>query len=203
MEGELSLDQPTNNLASAVPLAAPEEPQPLVTEQLAELLYEQLRLLAGEFLRAERRGHTLQPTALVHEAYARICEVKQINWRCPAHFFAFAASIIRRVLVDHARARGSLKRGGDFVRVSMPDYAVLGQASVVDMIDLNAALDELSQLSPDQARIVELRFFGGLSAEEAAAEMGIATRTADKYWAAARAWLARRLGASADDAKPL
>lgn len=192
---DLDSHPPTRNPVASPQLAA--------IQGLTSLVYEELRLLAGELMRAERRGHTLQPTAVVHEAYARICDVTQIEWRNPSHFFAFASSIIRRVLVDHARAHRSLKRGGDHVRVSMLDYAVLGQASAVDLFDLDGALNELSSLSPDQARVVELRFFGGLTAEEVAAEMGIATRTADKYWAAARAWLAQRLGADADDTKPL
>lgn len=172
--------------------------QALVATELTALVYDQLRDLARELLRQERRGHTLQPTAVVHEAYARICEVQRIDWRTPAHFFAFASHVIRRVLVDYARGRAALKRGGNRLRIAWSETEVCGPAANIDMLDLSEALDDLSQLSGIQARVVELRFFGGLSAEETAAELGIATRTADKYWAAARAWLAQRLGAKND-----
>ncbi len=176
------------------------EHQLLLRQELMVAVYDQLRLLAAELLRAERRGHTLQPTAVVHEAYARLCVARQVEWRNPAHFFAFAAAIIRRVLVDHARSRDALKRGGGRVRVSLSESALASTNTDVDILDLNAGLTELSQLSAVQAQVVELRFFGGLTTEEAASEMGIAVRTADKYWAAARAWLAARLDSNANDA---
>lgn len=178
-------------------------PQPEPAQALMMVVYDQLRLLAAELLRAERCGHTLQPTAVVHEAYARLCEVNQVAWRDPAHFFAFAAGIIRRVLVDHARARDALKRGGGQLRVALSDSAFPARRSEIDLLELNDALGELSRLDAAQARVVELRFFGGLTTEEAAVEMEIGVRTADKYWAAARAWLAARLDPHFDDAGPL
>lgn len=180
-----------------------DKPQPDSAQALMVPVYDQLRLLAAELLRAERRGHTLQPTAVVHEAYARMCEVNQVAWRDPAHFFAFAAGIIRRVLVDHARARNALKRGGKRLRVPLSDSAFPARVPTIDVLELNDALDELSRLDAAQARVVELRFFGGLTTEEAAAEMRIGVRTADKYWAAARAWLASKLDPNLHDAEPV
>lgn len=167
-------------------------------------VYEELRSLAAALMRAERRDFTLQPTAVVHEAYARITEIRDIRWQNAEHFFAFAATCIRRVIVDHARSRGAQKRSRDRVRFEVVDYASQTDCDLAaNLLDLDDALAELSSLSHEQARLVELRFFGGLSIEEAAKAMRIAPRTAQKYWAAARAWLASRLGSQTNVAGPV
>ncbi len=178
--------------------------QPVAPESFMIAVYDELRSLAAALMRAERRDFTLQPTAVVHEAYARITEIRNIHWQNAEHFFAFAATCIRRVIVDHARSRGAQKRGRDRVRVESMDYASEMDGDLAaHLLDLDDALNELARLSPLQARLVELRFFGGLSIEEAAEAMEIAPRTAQKYWAAARAWLAGRLDSQIDVAGPV
>ncbi|MDX2201024.1 MAG: ECF-type sigma factor [Phycisphaerae bacterium] len=178
--------------------------QPIAPESFMIGVYEELRTLAAALMRAERRDFTLQPTAVVHEAYVRVTGIKEIQWQSTEHFFAFAATCVRRVIVDHARNRGAQKRGRDRVRVDAVDYACPSQSELAaNLLDLDDALIELAGLSPEQARLVELRFFGGLSMEEAADAMEIAPRTAQKYWAAARAWLACRLDSQINVAGPV
>ena len=159
-------------------------------------VYKELRRLAATYLKRERPGQTLQATALVNEAYLRLVDQKRVQWRGRTHFFAVAAQAMRRILVDHARARLREKRGGDLERVTfiegvLPDAA--NDCGLEDVVALDEALTKLAALDPRQARLVEQRFFGGLSIEEAAAELGISKRTAEGDWTHARAWLNRAL----------
>lgn len=163
-------------------------------EALVPVVYDQLRSLAIQHLRRERGHHTLQPTALVHEAYLRLAAIRRMRLRNRSHFYGAAAQVMRRVLVDYARERRALKRGGaDAVRVTL-DAAMDAPARVDhDLVDLDAALHALQQLAPDRAAVVELRFFGGLSIEETASYLGIAPATVKRRWEFARAWLFHRL----------
>ena len=158
-------------------------------------VYKELRRLAATYLRQERAGQTLQATALVNEAYLRLVDQTRVEWRGRTHFFAVAAQAMRRILVDHARARLCEKRGGDLERVTFIDevFADSSECGLEDIIALDEALTKLAALDPRQARLVEQRFFGGLSVEEAAAELGISKRTAEGDWMHARAWLNRAL----------
>ena len=161
--------------------------------RLIDAVYNELRGLAGGYLRRERGDHSLAPTALVHEAYLKLIDQRQVKWQNRAHFFAIAARLMRRILVDHARTRGAAKRDGG-QRVALQDEQVVINPPEVDVIDLDAALEKLSGLDSRQSELVELRFFGGLTVDEAAAVMGIAPATVDRDWALARAWLFRELG---------
>jgi RNA polymerase sigma factor (TIGR02999 family) len=165
-----------------------------VVDELLPVIYDELRTLARASLSEERPGHTLSPTALVHEAYIRLADQRDQEWRNRAHFFALAATLIRRILVDHARRRDSLKRGGGAGRITLSG---IGAGSPddqgIDVLALHEALEGLGALDERQARLVELRFFTGLSMEEAAAELGVSKRTAEADWTMARAWLHRRL----------
>jgi RNA polymerase sigma factor (TIGR02999 family) len=161
--------------------------------RLIEAVYHELRGLARAYLRRERADHSLAPTALVHEAYLKLIDQRQVRWQNRAHFFAIAAHLMRRVLVDHARTRGAAKRDGG-ERVPLQDIQAVMDPPVVDVLDLDAALDKLSSVDPRQSELVELRFFGGLTVDEAAAVMGVAPATVDRDWALARAWLFRELG---------
>jgi RNA polymerase sigma factor (TIGR02999 family) len=166
----------------------------LARAELIRLVYRDLRAHAGRLLRAERGDHTLQPTALIHETYERLVDQRRVQWQNRAHFFAVAAGLMRRILVDHARRRGAVRRGRDPKKVELADdVAAAPAAPDVDVIAVDRALGELAALDPDQARIVELRFFGGLSVEETAEAMGISRATVHREWAMARAWLHRRL----------
>jgi RNA polymerase sigma-70 factor, ECF subfamily len=160
-------------------------------KRLFPLIYDELRVLAGAMMREERAGHTLQPTALVHEAYLRLVEYERMDWKGKAHFFAVAAQAIRRVLVDHARRQKAVKRGGG--AGALPATIMLEQeldsTSALDLIELNDLLTRLAGLSGRQARIVELRFFGGLSLDEIAHVLGVSRTTVSADWAVARAWL--------------
>jgi len=159
------------------------------------LVYSQLRRLASNYLRRERVGHTLQPTALVNEAYLKLIDQKNAKWQNRAQFFGISAQLMRRILVDHARQRQAVKRGGsDQQRLSITS----AQADVIhqpeiDLLALNEALDELAQMDPQQSRIVELKFFGGLSIDETAEVLGISHATVERDWKSARAWLRRQL----------
>jgi len=161
--------------------------------KLLPLVYDELRSLAARYMRSERRDHTLQPTALVHEAYVRLVDASQIDLRGKTHFFALAALQMRRALVEHARGRGALKRGGSANRVTLDDAHAVVTGGVVDMLALDEALGKLSRDSPRQCRVVELRFFGGLSVEEAAQFLDVSPGTVKGDWRVAKAWLAREL----------
>lgn len=162
-------------------------------DELLPLVYEELRSLASACMRSERRDHTLQPTAIVHEAYLRLVQTDKMKWQGRAHFMAVAAAAIRRVLIDHARRSNALKRGGDQVRIALDDHLRVAKAPNLDLLDLNESLERLSAMNPRQSRIVELRFFGGLTNEEVAQVMGLSRATVSDEWAFARAWLAREL----------
>ena len=166
----------------------------LALEKLLPLVYDELRRLAHNYLRREPAGHTLQPTALVNEAYLKLVGQKRVNWQNRAHFFAISAKLMRRILVDHARQRQAAKRGGsDQQRLSITSAETLIKQPEIDLLALNEALDELAQMDPQQGRIVELKFFGGLSIEETAEVLGISHATVERDWKLARAWLRRQL----------
>ena len=162
-------------------------------QELMPRVYDELRRLAGHLMRQERAGHTLQPTALVHEAYLRLVDQTRADWRNRAHFLAVAARMLRRVLVDHARAKQRLKRSSGTVVLSLDESLVSGRERNLDVVALDEALSELARLDPQQSRIIELRFFAGVSIEETAASLGISPATVKRDWAVARAWLYRRL----------
>jgi RNA polymerase sigma-70 factor, ECF subfamily len=163
-------------------------------EKLMPLVYSELRRLASNYLRRERPGHTLQPTALVNEAYLKLIDQKNAKWQSRAQFFGVAAQLMRRILVDHARAHQAAKRGGsDQERLSITSAERIVQQPAVDLLALHEALEELATLDPQQERIVELKFFGGLSIEETAEVMSIGHATVERDWKMARAWLRRKL----------
>lgn len=161
--------------------------------RLIELVYPELRRIAARHLRQERDGHTLQPTALVSEAYMRLVQGAERQWQGRRHFFAVAAHIVRAVLVDHARARQRLKRGSGQVAFELTENMAATPASAVDLLDLDTALQALDALDPQQARIVELRYFAGLSIEETAETMGLSTGTVKRGWVAAKTYVRRYL----------
>ncbi len=169
-------------------------------DRLLELVYPELHRMAERQMRREREGHTLQPTALVHEAYLKLVDQSRVDWRNRAHFLGVAAQAMRRLLVDHARGRSRDKRGGGATLVEIDSAAGQAAAAVparsVDLLALDQALERLAALDVTQARLVELRFFGGLSVEEAAEALGISTATAGRDFRSARAFLARELGAA-------
>ena len=163
-------------------------------DKLMPLVYDELRRLAGNYLRRERAGHTLQPTALVNEAYLKLIDQKNARWQNRAQFFGVAAQLMRRILVDHARSHQAAKRGGsDQQRLSITSAERLVKQPEVDLLALHEALNELKTLDPQQERIVELRFFGGLSIEETAEVLGVGHATVERDWKMARAWLRRKL----------
>ena len=171
-------------------LSAIEQGDPQAAEQLLPLVYDELRQLAAQKLAQEKPGHTLQATALVHEAYLRLVGANpQQPWDSRGHFFAAAAEAMRRILINHARDKGRQKRGGGRQRVDLDRLAVADQASADEVIALDEALQGLEQQNQPCAELVKLRFFTGLTMEEAAAALGIAPRTAHRYWVFARAWL--------------
>lgn len=175
--------------------------QPEAEADLLPLIYDELRSRAARFLRRERPDHTLQPTALVHEAYMRLVGQRGVDWHDRAHFFAIAARMMRRVLLDHARKHGSEKRGGGQRPVTLDAAAleVTGEGPALpaaDLVALDAALTALAGFDPERARVVELRFFGGLTLEEAAAVLGCSSATVMRQWRAARAWLYAELTGS-------
>jgi len=167
-----------------------------VGSPLMDAVYGELRRLARGYLRRERPDHSLPPTALVHEAYLKLVDQRRVRWQSRAQFFAIAAHVMRRILVDHARARGAEKRGAGG-RVNLEGIDAETGPPNVDMLDLDAALEELALIDPRQSRLVELRFFGGLTVNETAVVLGVAPITVKRDWALARAWLFRALRAKA------
>ncbi len=161
--------------------------------RLIPLVYQELRRVARARLRTEPPGHILQTTALVHEAYLRLVQVDRMSVRDRAHLLSLAARLMRQVLVDVARKRRTVKRGGDVVRVSLSDVAVPAEASAIDVLALDEALGELTSLDPRLCQVVELKFFAGLSISEAAEALGVSTATVERDWTVARAWLQERL----------
>ena len=162
-------------------------------DSLLPLVYEELRKQAARYLRHERVGHTLQTTALIHEAYLKLVDQKNVHWQNRAHFFGIAAQLMRRILVDHARTKKRAKRGGSDIRVSFNDANVMGQARDLDIVALDEALSRLAEVDPQQSRIVELRFFSGLTVEETAEVMSISPATVKRDWSMAKAWLHREI----------
>ncbi len=163
---------------------------------MISIVYDDLRRRAAALLRRERRDHTLDPTALVHEAYLRLVNQRTADWNDRAHFFGAAVGIMRHILVDHARGRGRAKRGGAWQRVGLVEGVAGAGPRDVDLLALDAGITELASLDASQARIVELRYFGGLSIEETAEVLGVSTSTVKRDFSTARAWLYRRLARS-------
>ena len=166
-------------------------------DKLAPIVYDELRRLAGYYLHRERPGHSLQATALVNEAYLRLVDCKRMRWENRAHFFAVSAQLMRRILVDHAR-RQNLKRGGGVQHIALEDTAVVGGGRAENLVMLDDALQALARMDGRKARVVELRFFGGLSVEETAEVLQVSTVTVMRDWSTARAWLYREMGGSSD-----
>ena len=161
-----------------------------VLDRLLPIVYEELRKIARRRLSGERRDHSLQTTELVHEAYIRLVGKTQVTWQSRAHFIAVASTAMRRILIDHARRKKAAKRGGGATMLSIQDSLVEGQpAKSLDLLELDRALEKLQETQPDKARVVEMRFFGGLQESEVAEVMGISTRTVIRYWNFARAWI--------------
>jgi RNA polymerase sigma factor (TIGR02999 family) len=171
------------------------EKAPEAVEQLLPLIYDELRVLAGKYLRRERAGHTLQPTALVHEAYIKLIDQREVEWQNRAHFFGVAANVMRRILVDYARRTKADKRGGrDAERVELDDgIMVVSKEKSIELLALDEALEELAKVDPQKSKIVELRYFGGLSVEETAEVLGVAGITVKRQWRMAKAWLYGRI----------
>lgn len=166
-------------------------------DQLFPVVYAELRRLAAHYLRGERQGHTLQPTALVNEAYVKLVDETLVDWQGRHHFFAVAANAMKRVLVDHARHHNRAKRGGGLVFVTLDPELAPAQQAAIDIEALHEALERLAVLDERQARVVELRYFGGLSVKEVAETLDLSTRTVEAEWTHARAWLKRELDKSA------
>jgi RNA polymerase sigma factor (TIGR02999 family) len=169
------------------------EGQPSALERLMPLVYDELRGIARRHLRSERPDHTLQPTALVHEAFLRLVNVRCVTWQDKAHFLAMASRVMRRVLVDGARARRSVKRGGTASRIALLDAPDVATDSAVDLMELDAALSALAVIDARKCQVVELRYFGGLEVTEVAAVLGVSTDTVSRDWNMAKAWLRRQL----------
>jgi len=164
-------------------------------DSLVPLVYAELRRLAHGYMRGERPGHSLQTTALIHEAFLRLVDAPQMRWQNRSHFFAVSAQVMRRVLVDVARAERSLKRGGDCEHVVLDEGLLISQSKHPDLIALDEALTELAGFDPRKSRVVELRFFGGLTAEETADVLNLAPDTVLRDWQLAKVWLLQRLEA--------
>ena len=162
-------------------------------EALLGLVYDPLRAMAERHLVRERHGHTLEPAALVHELYLRFVDQRQVVWNDRAHFFAVSARVMRRILVDHARRRNSDKRGGGFVPLTIGEALHVAAEEAIDVLELDVALSDLEKIFPQQARIVELRFYTGLTIDETASVLSISAATVSREWAMARAWLRRAL----------
>ncbi len=179
--------------------SAPEEVTLLLAEltkgneqaasRLIPLVYEELRRLARNYMRRERGDHTLQPTALVNEAYLKLVEQRSVDWQSRAHFFGIAAQVMRRILIDHARGHMRDKRGGGAIPVPLDEALVFAPEQSSELVKLDASLERLAKHDPRQSRIVELRFFGGLTVEQTADMLGISAKTVKRDWSMAKAWL--------------
>jgi len=162
-------------------------------DQLIPVVYGELRRIAGNFMRRQNQGHTLQASALVNEAFLRLVDSNKVNWQSRTHFFAVSAQLMRRVLVDAARRRNSQKRGGDRFRITLDDRIDISDENETDLVALDEALTRLADLNPRHSRIVELRYFGGLTEEQVAETLSVSARTVRRDWSVARAWLYREL----------
>jgi RNA polymerase sigma factor (TIGR02999 family) len=165
--------------------------------RLIPLVHQELKRLARHYMRRERAGHTLQTSALVNEAYIQLVDYKRVQWKDRAHFLAVAAQVMRRILIDYARNRQSLKRGAEARKVSLDEAATLADERAAEMIALDEALTSLAELDPRKSQIVELRYFGGLEIEETAHVINVSPATVKREWAAARLWLHREINKSA------
>jgi RNA polymerase sigma factor (TIGR02999 family) len=186
------MDRSPAAVASLVDGARQGDEQALAT--LVPIVYDELRRLAASYLRRERPGQTLQATALVHDVYLRLLQDSQLSWQNRAHFFGIAARSMRQILIERARARHAAKRGGDRVRVTFDPGLIVAAPDSIDFEALDDALTRLAAQDPELARVVEVRFFGGLTIEETAEAMGISPATVKRRWTLAKAWLARDLG---------
>ena len=162
-------------------------------DKLMPIVYDELRRQAARYLRREQAGHTLQTTALIHEAYVRLVDQRNVQWQNRAHFFGIAAKMMRRILVDHARTKKRAKRGGSDVKVSLADATIPVKGQDLDVVALDEALNRLAEIDEQQSRVVELRFFSGLTVEETAEVMGISPATVKRDWSMAKAWLHREM----------
>jgi RNA polymerase sigma factor (TIGR02999 family) len=162
---------------------------PSALQKLTPLIYDELRRIAHRYVRRERNGHTLQTTALINEAYVRLAGNEAPDWQNRQHFFAVTAQVMRHILIDHARRRQSLKHGGEVKQVSLSQVAVMADDRAAELIALDEALEELTVLDPRKSKVVQLRYFGGLSLEETADALGISLMTVRRDWRAAKAWL--------------
>ena len=162
-------------------------------DKLIPVVYDELRRQAARYLREERPGHTLQTTALIHEAYLRLINQHNVEWKDRAHFYAIAARLMRQILVDHARKRQAAKRGGSDIKVPLEEEMVISPERNMDLVALDEALTRLAGIDPQQSRIVEMRYFSGLSTEETAEVMGVSSRTVKRDWNVAKAWLRQEI----------
>jgi|SRR6266850_1174372 len=162
-------------------------------DRLTPIVYDELRRMAHRYIQRERDGHTLQTTALVNEAYLRLAGQQRVDWQNRAHFFAVTAQVMRHILIDHARRRRYAKHGGEMQQVSLNEATVMSHERAADLIALDEALDELEELDPRKSRVVELRYFGGLSLEETAEVLEVSLMTVRRDWRAAKAWLYKRV----------
>jgi RNA polymerase sigma-70 factor (ECF subfamily) len=167
-------------------------------DALLPLVYEELRQQASRYLRRERVGHTLQTTALIHEAYLKLVDQKNVHWQNRAHFFGIAAQLMRRILVDHARSKKRAKRGGSDIRVSFNEANAFAPGQDLDIVALDEALARLAEVDEQQSRIVELRFFSGLTVEETAEVLSISPATVKRDWSMAKAWLHREISGAVE-----
>src|SRR5262249_2183721 len=174
-------------------LAAWNAGDPNALEKLTPLVYDELHRLAKRYMAGERGHHTLQPTALVNEAYARLIDWKSVQWQNRAHFIGTAAKLMRRVLVDYARSRAYDKRGGDGIKITLYDAMVVSKERSIDLMDLDRALSSLEQLDGRKSKVVELRFFGGLTLEETAEVLSLSPNTVSNDWSFAKSWLLREM----------
>jgi RNA polymerase sigma factor (TIGR02999 family) len=165
-------------------------------DALMPLVYDELRQIAHRYLSRERPGHTLQTTALVNEAYLRLVDQKRVHWQNRAHFFAVSAQAMRRILIDYARKQRYAKRGGGAPKISLEEAAVMSQERAADLVALDEALTTLASIDPQQSRVVELRFFGGLTIEETAEVLRLSVDRVKREWATAKAWLSREMSNS-------
>ena len=165
--------------------------------RLMPIVYDELRRLARDYLRRERVGHTLQPTALVHEAYLRLVDDNSVSWQSRAHFYGIAAKLMRRILVDHARARNAEKRGGQIEKVPLDEARDLPPAATNDLVALDGALEDFARSYPRKSEVVELKFFGGLEAEQIAEVLQVSEKTVLRDWQFAKLWLCRELAGAA------